>query len=209
MSTTIRAILDRRLIAIVRLSNYNAAREVAQALIAGGISIIEFTLTGTGALAAIASMREVCGESAYIGAGTVLTPHDVEEVAQAGAQFVVTPILNHQVIEACHYFSLPIACGALTPTEIQSAYEAGAELVKVFPASQVGPQYLRDILAPLPHLRLVPTGGVSALNAGDYLKAGAVAVAIGGNLVSERAVASSDWEHITRRAQECVRAVQV
>src|SRR5689334_13104706 len=119
MSTTIRAILDRRLIAIVRLSNYNAAREVAQALITGGISIIEFTLTGTGALAAIASMREVCGESASIGAGTVLTPHDVEEVAQAGAQFVVTPILNHQVIEACHHFSLPIACGALTPTEIQ------------------------------------------------------------------------------------------
>lgn len=209
MSTIMRAILEKRLIAIVRLSNYDSAREVAQALIEGGISIIEFTLTGSGALAAIASIREICGERASIGAGTVLTPRDAEEVAQAGAQFVVTPTLNHRVIEICHHHQLPIACGALTPTEIQSAWEAGAELVKVFPARQLGPQYLRDILAPLPHLRLVPTGGVSPQNAGEYLKAGAVAVAMGWNLVSEQVVARGDWTQITLQAQECVRAVQI
>lgn len=149
------------IIAIVRLENYDRAEEVAQSLIAGGISVIEFTLTGKGAVRAIARTRKALDGAALIGAGTVLTTSDVQDVVSAGAQFVVTPVLNHKVIAACHHSNVPIVCGALTPTELQAAYEAGAEMQKVFPARQFGPQYMRDLLAPLPHLRLVPTGGVS------------------------------------------------
>lgn len=205
---SIEQITRTRVIAIVRLENYDRALEVAQALIAGGIVAIEFTLTGKGAVAAIARVREACGESACVGAGTVLTIDAVHEVASAGAQFVVTPVFNQGVIAACRHRGVPIVCGALTPTELQAAYEAGADLLKVFPARQFGPQYVRDVLAPLPHLRLVPTGGVSSRNAADYIKVGAVAVAIGGNLVSDEAVSNGDWAHMTRLARECIQAVQ-
>jgi 2-dehydro-3-deoxyphosphogluconate aldolase/(4S)-4-hydroxy-2-oxoglutarate aldolase len=207
MSTDFTAIERTRIVAIVRLADYARALEVARALIAGGIPVIEFTLTGRGAVEAIARTRAELGASALIGAGTVLKTSEVEAVAAAGAQFVVTPVLSQPVIAACHSHQVPIICGALTPTEIQTAYEAGAEMIKVFPARLVGPQYLRDILAPLPHLRLVPTGGISVRNAADYLKAGAVAVGMGGNLVSEQAVAASDWERITQQARECVNAL--
>ncbi len=197
-----------RLIAIVRLEQYDRALEVAQALVEGGIRAIEFTLTGLGVTAAIARTRAALGETACIGAGTVLSPQAVQEVAAAGAQFEVTPVLNTKVIDACHTYHLPIICGALTPTEIQTAHEAGAELIKVFPVRQLGPQYISDVLAPLPQVRLVPTGGVTPQNAGAYLKAGAVAVGIGGNLVSAHAVASSDWTQITHQARTCIQAIQ-
>lgn len=208
MSADLTLIERTRVIAIVRLKEYDRALEVARALLAGGISVIEFTLTGQGVAEAIASTRAELGERALIGAGTVLRPGEVAEVAAAGAQFVVTPILNLKVIEACHAHDLPIACGALTPTEIQNAHEAGAAMVKVFPARQVGAQYLRDILAPLPHLRLVPTGGINVRNINEYLKAGAFATGVGGNLVSQEAVAVGNWEEITRQAREYVDAVQ-
>jgi 2-dehydro-3-deoxyphosphogluconate aldolase/(4S)-4-hydroxy-2-oxoglutarate aldolase len=197
-----------RLIAIVRLDHYDRALEVAQALLAGGISVIEFTLTGRGATEAIASTRAALGDRALIGAGTVLHPGTVPDVVSAGAQFVVTPVLRHVVIEACLARNVPVICGAFSPSEILEADEAGATMVKVFPARQMGPRYLRDILAPLPHLRLVPTGGINLQNAGTYLQAGAVAVGIGGNLISEPAVAAGDWMQITRQAQEYVQAIQ-
>lgn len=209
MSTDLTAIEFTRIIAIVRLKDYNQALEVARALMAGGISVIEFTLTGRGAIEAIARTRAELGSNVLVGAGTVLTRNQVAEVATAGAQFVVTPVLSLPVIEASHAHNVPVICGALTPSEIQTAHEAGAEMVKVFPARQVGPHYLRDILAPLPHLRLVPTGGIDAHNAADYLKAGAVAVGIGGSLVAEQAVAAGDWGRITQQARLCVNAVQI
>jgi 2-dehydro-3-deoxyphosphogluconate aldolase/(4S)-4-hydroxy-2-oxoglutarate aldolase len=207
MTMDLTAIEQTRLIAIVRLKEYSQALEVAQALVAGGISVIEFTLTGKGAAEAIARTRAEPGLRALIGAGTVLQTSEVAEMAAAGAQFVVTPVFSQRIIDACHAHQLPIICGALTPTEMQAAYEAGAEMIKVFPARQVGAQYLRDVLAPLPHLRLVPTGGISARNAREYLQAGAVAVGLGGNLVSEEAVAAGDWARITRQARECVEAL--
>ncbi len=207
MSTDLTAVENTRLIAIVRLPEYSRAIEVARALLAGGISVLEFTLTGQGAAEAIERTRAALGAQALVGAGTVLQTSEVAQVAAAGAQFVVTPVLKLSVIEACHAHNLPILCGALTPSEIQSAYEAGAAMVKVFPARQMGPQYIRDILAPLPHVRLVPTGGIHAGNLHDYLAAGAAAVGLGGNLVSEAAVSAGDWEQITRQARACVDAV--
>lgn len=208
MSTNLTMIENTRIVAIVRLTHYERALEVASALVGGGIPVIEFTLTGRGASEAIARTRAELGANALIGAGTVLTTSDVEEVTAAGAQFVVTPVLGHAVIAACHAHDIPIICGALTPSEMQAAYEAGAAMVKVFPARQMGPQYLRDVLAPLPHLRLVPTGGISAQNASEYLKAGASAVGIGGSLVSEEAVAAGDWAKITQQARACVEATR-
>lgn len=206
MLSTLSLIEQTRVIAIVRLEEYDQALEIAQALVAGGIRVIEFTLTGMGVPAAIGSTRAALGDAALIGAGTVLTTRDVEEVTAAGAQFVVTPVLNTRVIEACHGQEVPIICGAFTPSEIQAAHEAGADLTKVFPVRAFGPQYIRDVLAPLPHVRLVPTGGVDGQNVRAYLKAGAVAVGIGGNLVSAHAVARRDWTSITRQAQIYIQA---
>lgn len=208
MTTVVEEIQATRIVAIVRLEHYDQALEIARALLAGGISVIEFTLTGKGALQAIARAREACGESAKIGVGTVLDPRMTAEAIAAGAQFVVTPVMRVDVIEACRAAGVPIICGAFTPTEALTAHEAGAELIKIFPARLGGPQYIRDLLAPLPQLRLVPTGGVNVENAQAYREAGAVAVGIGGNLIPAQAVASGDWEQITAKARSYVEALK-
>ncbi|HLZ62724.1 MAG TPA: bifunctional 4-hydroxy-2-oxoglutarate aldolase/2-dehydro-3-deoxy-phosphogluconate aldolase [Ktedonosporobacter sp.] len=207
MSTVFEEIVRTRIVAVVRLADYEQASEVAHALIAGGISVIEFTLTGKGATAAITKTRTEFADKACIGVGTVLTPEDASSAIDAGAQFVVTPVMRPDVITTCRSRGIPIICGALTPTEALAAHEAGAEMIKIFPARVGGPQYIRDLLAPLPHLHLVPTGGIDAQNASSYLQAGAVAVGIGGNLVSAHAATNGHWDEITRRAQECVRAI--
>ncbi len=207
MSHIVEAIAASKVVAIVRLERYDRAVEVARALLAGGITAVEFTLTGAGAHGAIHACREALGDAAQVGVGTVLHERDAHEAIDAGAQFVVTPALRPQVIAACRERGVPILCGALTPSEALAAHEAGADMVKIFPARALGPQYIRDILAPLPFLKLVPTGGVSAENARAYLEAGAVAVGIGGNLVAPKAVAAEDWDAITSVARACVAAV--
>ena len=139
----------------------------------------------------------------------MLRAEEAEAAINAGAQFAVTPALRPAVIAACLRHNIPIACGGFTPTELLEAHEAGAELVKLFPAQLGGPKYLKDILAPLPFLKIVPTGGVSPDNARDYLAAGAVAVGIGGNLVSNKLVAAGAFDQITAGAQKCVAAIQI
>jgi len=208
MSSVLDAILTSRIVAIVRLERYDQAVEVARALLAGGISAIEFTLTGAGAHEAIAATRRAVGDAGQIGVGTVLAPDAAEAAIAAGAQFVVTPAMRPNVIATCRALGTPILCGALTPTEALAAHEAGADMVKIFPARLGGPQYIRDILAPLPQLRLVPTGGVSAENARAFIDAGAAAVGIGGNLIAAQAVAQRDWARITAGARACVEAVK-
>jgi len=208
MSSVLDAILTSRIVAIVRLERYDQAVEVARALLAGGISAIEFTLTGTGAHEAIAATRSAVGDAGQIGVGTVLAPDAAEAAIAAGAQFVVTPAMRPDVIAICRALGTPILCGALTPTEALAAHEAGADMIKIFPARLGGPQYIRDILAPLPQLRVVPTGGVSAENARAFIDAGAAAVGIGGNLIAAQAVAQRDWARITAGARACVEAVK-
>jgi 2-dehydro-3-deoxyphosphogluconate aldolase / (4S)-4-hydroxy-2-oxoglutarate aldolase len=203
----INTLLATRLLGIIRMPRYEYPAEVAQALVAGGLKALEFTLSGEGALTAVSSARAAVGNDIHIGAGTVLTPAQVAQAAGAGAEFIVTPLVNLRVIAACQQYRLPIICGAYTPTEIMTAMEAGAELIKLFPARLGGPQYIRDLLAPMPSLRLVPTGGVSPENAATYLEAGAAAVAIGGNLVSSSDVSKRLFLEITRRAITCVQAV--
>lgn len=208
MTTTLDAIAKAGIVAIVRLERYDRAVELARALVAGGITALEFTLTGEGAHQAISETRAALGDSALIGVGTVLTPEDAHSSIDAGAQFVVTPVVNAEVIAACRERNTPILCGAFTPTEAYTAHQAGADMVKIFPARMGGPKYIADILAPLPFLKLVPTGGISAENARAFLQAGATAVGIGGNLVDAKAVAAGDWESITAVARACSEAIK-
>jgi 2-dehydro-3-deoxyphosphogluconate aldolase/(4S)-4-hydroxy-2-oxoglutarate aldolase len=208
MSDVLEVLQRTRILAVVRLERYDQAVDVSRALVAGGITIIEFTHTGTGVDDAVSAARATLGDQAQIGVGTVLDAGVAAASIDAGAQFVVTPVVRPAVISVCRSRGVSILCGALTPTEALTAREAGADMIKVFPARVGGPQYLRDILAPLPMLRLVPTGGIGPENARAYLHAGAIAVGVGGNLVTPQAVARGDWDQITVQARVCVDAIR-
>jgi 2-dehydro-3-deoxyphosphogluconate aldolase/(4S)-4-hydroxy-2-oxoglutarate aldolase len=205
--SAIQQILEKKVVAVVRLDNYNRAVDVARALAAGGVNVLEFTLTGQGAIEAVSATRQALGDAVCVGVGTVLSPEQAEAAIDAGAQFMVTPALRRQVIATCVKRQTLILCGGLTPTELLEAHEAGAEMVKVFPAELVGPKFVSSVLAPMPFLKMVPTGGVGPENARDYLAAGAVAVGIGGNLVSNKLVAAEAFDQITATARACMDAV--
>ena len=207
MSVT-QLILAKKIVAIVRLDNYDRAVEVAQALAAGGVNVLEFTLTGSGATEAIRTVRSAMGDAVCVGVGTALTAEDAEKAMDAGAQFVVTPAVRKQVIAACVKRGILVACGGFTATELLEAHEAGAAIVKLFPAHVAGPKYVKDVLAPLPFLKIMPTGGINAENARSFLDAGAVAVGIGGGLVSNKAVSAGRFEELTAVARACVAAVK-
>lgn len=149
------------------------------------------------------------GDEVLMGAGTVLDPETARVAILAGAEFIVTPTLNRNTIELCHRYGKPIICGAFSPTEILTSWEAGSDFVKVFPASLGGPAYIKSVLAPLPQVRIVPVGGVSSSNAADYIKAGATGLGVGGKLVDKTAVAQGDWGAITEEARQLVNAVKV
>ncbi len=196
-----------KVVAVVRLDSGDQLIKVADALKAGGISAIEFTVPTPNSLEMIKQAASHFGDEVLMGAGTVLDPETARAAILSGAQFIVTPAFNKKTIELCRRYGKPIIPGALTPTEILTAWEAGADMVKVFPADTMGPGYIKAVLAPLPQIRLVPTGGVSAENAAQFLKAGATALAVGGNLVNKQAVARGDWAAITAEAQKLVQAV--
>ena len=202
-------LLTEKAVAIVRLDSGEKLIQVADALKAGGISVIEFTCSTPGALDMLKEASARFGGDVLLGAGTVLDPETARAAILAGAEFIVTPTINLETIAMCKRYGKPVVAGAMTPTEMLTVWEAGADLVKVFPASNIGgPDFIKAVLAPLPQLRLVPTGGVSADNAAQYLKVGAVAVAVGGNLVNKKAVANGDWMAITAEAQRLVEAVR-
>jgi 2-dehydro-3-deoxyphosphogluconate aldolase/(4S)-4-hydroxy-2-oxoglutarate aldolase len=194
-------------IAVVRLDDLSRAAPLTEALVAGGVRAVEFTCTNPAAAGAITAAREALGERALIGAGSVLDAETARVAILAGAAFVVTPTVSLPTIEICNRYGVATTIGALTPTEILTAWQAGATYVKVFPASLGGPRYLRDVRGPLPQVKLIPTGGVDAANAGELIRAGAVAVALGGNLVDARSVADEDWGTITSRAKAVADAV--
>ncbi len=193
--------------AVVRLNDLRRASQLADALLAGGVRCIEFTLTNREAVAVIEQVRKSHGDRMLVGAGTVLDAESARTAISAGAQFVVTPTLRAATIELCRRYSTPILCGAFSPTEILTAWEAGADWVKVFPASVGGPRYLREIAGPLPQIKLVPTGGVSLDNAGEFIKAGAAAIAVGSNLVKASQVAAGAWAEITESGRRFIDVV--
>jgi len=203
----VRFIQDSGVVAIVRFDRSEELVQVAQAIRAGGVRAIEFTMNTPNALATIESATREFGEDVLLGVGTVLDPETARAAILAGAQFVVTPTLNPKVIEVCHRYSKTVILGAFTPTEILTAWEWGADFVKVFPAEFGGPEYLKAIRTPFPHIKLVPVGGVSLENAGDFIKAGAAAVAVGGSLVKKSAIAAKNFAELTILAQQFVEAV--
>lgn len=208
MTSSVERMEAAGVIAIVRLDDYWNAVDLVGALLAGGIDVVEFTYTNPAAGTAIAAVKEAHGDSVMAGAGTVLDPETCRAAILQGADLIVTPTVNLDVIRMCQRYSVPTVIGAFTPTEILTAWEAGASFVKVFPASVVGARYLKDVRGPLPQVRLIPTGGVSADNAGDFIRAGARAVALGGNLVDAESVANKDWSTISDRARAAVEAVK-
>jgi len=195
-------------VAIVRLKDYSAPVDLVKALLDGGIDVVEFTYTNPRAGAAVEQVKAALGDQVLAGAGTVLDPETCRAAILQGADFIVTPTVNVETVRLSQRYAVPTVIGAFTPTEILTAWEAGASFVKVFPARAVGPAYLKDVSGPLPQVRLIPTGGVSVENAGDYIRAGARAVALGGNLVDEKSVADRDWATITSRARAAVAAVK-
>ncbi len=200
-------VVDGGVIAIIRLHDGVHLRETAEAVYAGGIRVIEFTLNTPGALGAIETCRDAMGD-AIIGAGTVLSAQDAEAALDAGAEIIVSPDTKSDVVEAAHRRSVVAIPGAYTPTEIARAMDLGADLIKLFPAKGLGPDYVREILAPLENARLVPTGGVTVDNVRAYIEAGAAALAVGGGIVNNALVASGDYDAITRNARAFREAIE-
>ena len=195
------------LIAIVRLDSPAELVQAAKAIALGGVSVIEFTLTTPGALRTIEEAVKALGREVLIGAGTVLDAETARAAILAGAEFVVAPTLNTDVIEMCHRYDKVVIPGAYTPTEILTAWEHGADFVKLFPAEVGGPAYLKAVRAPLPQVKLIPVGGVSLETAKAFLRAGAAALGVGSNLVDKKAVAEGRFTQLTTIAQALSKVV--
>lgn len=200
--------LETGVVAIVRLDSSENLVRVAEAIAEGGVRHIEFTMTTPGALRTLEEVSGRLGGDVVFGAGTVLDSESARAAILAGARFIVAPNLNPDVIRLCNRYGVVSMPGALTPTEILQAWEAGADVVKVFPCNMFGPGYLSAVLAPLPQVRLAPVGGVDADNVSAYIRAGAACVGVGSSLVSSRLVAGGDWAALTERARAFVRGVQ-
>lgn len=204
----LRVIIDCGVVAVVRVESTREALEVCPAIARGGVKPVEVTMTVPNAIDVIKEFKSTVKDEVLVGAGTVLDPETARVAILAGVDYIVTPTLNLKVIEMCHRYGIVVIPGAFTPTEILTAWEAGADIVKVFPAGVAGPQYLKDIKGPLPQVRLLPTGGVTLENTPDFIKAGAVAVAVGTALVDKKLVAEKKFDLITERARQFVEAVR-
>jgi len=209
--TMLEKIEEAGIVAAIRADSSERLIEVAQALEAGGAQFIEVTMNTPNALKVIEALAVRMGDRIGVGAGTVLDPETARAAIRAGAQYIVSPTLNLRVIETAKRYSKLVFPGAFTPTEILAAWEAGADIVKVFPASAVGPGYIRDIHGPLPQIRLMPVGGVSVENCGEFIKAGAAAVTAASCIAPKKDIAEGNWETITslaRRMIENIRAAR-
>lgn len=208
-SDVIKRIKDIGVIPVVRATSADEAMRAVDAIREGGISILEITMTVPGAIDVIAKVSARFGDDALVGAGTVLDPETARACIESGARFVVSPALNVETIACCRELDVTVMPGALTPTEVVQAWNAGADFVKVFPAGAVGgPSYLKSLKAPLPQIELVPTGGVSLKTAADFIKAGAAALGVGADLVDIKALREGQATLITERAKQFVQIVR-
>ena len=201
-------ILDCGIAAVVRAESADLAHKAIEAAMKGGVSVIEVTFTVPGALDIIRDLAKTIGSDAILGAGTVLTPQMATEAIEAGAKFIVSPCTSLGVIDAAKWKDIPVFPGALTPTEVVTAWQAGADLVKIFPANVVGPGYLKDLHGPLPQVKFMPTGGVGLATAMDFLKAGAAALGVGGDLINKKLMADGNFAEITERAKKFREIIQ-
>jgi 2-dehydro-3-deoxyphosphogluconate aldolase/(4S)-4-hydroxy-2-oxoglutarate aldolase len=196
------------IVAVIRMKEPERVRAVVDAIAEGGVRVLEVTMTVPGAVDLIASLAPTMPEGFYFGAGTVLDAETVARVVDAGAQFVVSPVFRRDVISASHARGVPVMPGCFTPTEILDAWDAGADIVKVFPATALGPTFFRDLRGPLPQVKVMPTGGVTIDNAGDWIRAGAVAVGVGTALLDAKAIADGNYAVLRRNAERIVANVR-
>jgi len=201
--------ISEALIPVIRVSSAKEAIDVADAIKEGGGSFLEITMTVQGAIDVIKELGQKYKDEIIVGAGTILDPETGRAALLAGAQFIVSPTLNLDLIQLAHRYSAVVIPGAMTPTEILTAWNAGADMVKVFPAAQLGgPEYLKAIRGPLPQILLVPTGGVNLQNAGAFIKAGATALGAGGELVDKKAVKEKKFQVITENTRAFLKAIK-
>ena len=205
--TVVRTIEQVGVVAVIRMKDAAKLRAVVDALAEGGVRAVEITMTVPGAVSLIRALASSLPAEILLGAGTVTDAGTTRAVIDAGARFVVSPVLRDEVIAACHEHDVVAAPGCFSPTEILDAHERGADIVKVFPATALGPQFIKDVRAPMPQLRLMPTGGVSLDNAGDWIRAGAVAVGAGSALLDARAIEEGRLDVITSNARRIVASV--
>jgi len=205
---SLRRVLDAGIVAVVRAPEPTGLVEVVRALADGGVTVAEVTLTVPNALDVIREARKALGDRVLLGAGTVLDPEACRAAIDAGAGFIVAPTLNLEVVALCGQTDTLVMPGAFTPTEIFAAWQAGADIVKVFPADVVGPAFFKAMRGPLPHIRLMPTGGVDLTTAADFLKAGACCLGIGGQLVDPKLVAGRQFDKIRELASKYVEVVR-
>ena len=197
------------LVPVVRASSADEAMKAIEAIKEGGVNVLEITMTVPGAVKVIEAVVDKYGNDIIVGAGTVLDPETARTCMLAGAQFIVSPALNVRTIEICLRYGVPIAPGALTPTEVVTAWQAGADFVKIFPAGSVGgARYIKNLKGPLPQIKIIPTGGVSLTTAADFIKAGAAALGVGTDLVNVKAIREGNAHIVTERAKQFLEIVR-
>jgi 2-dehydro-3-deoxyphosphogluconate aldolase/(4S)-4-hydroxy-2-oxoglutarate aldolase len=202
---TLQTILTNGVVAVIRMKDPAKLMKVIEAIRVGGVKCIEITMTVPGAVEVIREVSKSAPSDVLIGAGTVTDVKTADAVIDAGAKFVVGPILNLEIVARCRERGIVVMPGCFTPTEIFSAWKAGADIIKVFPATSLGPKYFKDIAGPFPDIRMMPTGGVTIDNVGEWVKAGAVAVGIGSDLLDKKAIDEGKYEILTERAQRMAR----
>jgi 2-dehydro-3-deoxyphosphogluconate aldolase/(4S)-4-hydroxy-2-oxoglutarate aldolase len=207
-ASIVQAVEDCGVVAVIRMKDATRVSAVVDALASGGVTVLEITMTVPGAVDVIRSVATTLPGNIILGAGTVIDAETAVRVIDAGARFVVAPTFDPETIRACHARDVPMMPGCFSPTEMLRAWQLGADIIKVFPATGLGPGYIKDVRAPMPQLKLMPTGGVTVENAGDWIKAGAVAVGIGSALVDSKAVAAGDYKRIEDAARLLVSNVR-
>lgn len=205
----IQRILDPGVLAILRMDSSGPLLHIVEALSEGGITVMEIPMTTPDALQTIAAVKKKHGDKIVMGVGSILDPHTARAAILIGADFVVTPVTNPGIIKTCNRYLKPVISGAYTPTEAMHAHESGADFVKIFPADNLGPGYIKSILAPMPMLKLIPTGGVTHQNAAAYIHAGSVAIAVATAVIPTDAVKSREWGKITQSAAAFIDAVKM
>ena len=202
------SIEEAGVIAVIRLADARQLHAIVDALVEGGVRVLEVTMTVPGAVDLIRELSGTLRSDLLLGAGTVLDVDTASRVMDAGARFVVSPVFTREIIARCHERDVAVMPGCFSPTEILTAWEAGADVVKVFPATALGPTFFKDVKAPLPFVKLIPTGGVTLENAGDWIRAGAAAVGVGTALLDTKAIAAGDYGVVRANAARIMASVK-
>ena len=203
----LKIILENKTVAVIRMRDSNKFMKVAEAIYKGGVKSIEITMTVPGALKLIEEASKTLGNYVNIGVGSVLNKQTAGDAINAGAQYIVSPVFKPEIIQEAEKHGVAVMPGAFSPTEILAAFEAGADVVKVFPADIVGMAFFKGVLAPMPHLKLMPTGGVSLTNAGEWLKIGACAVGVGSALLDKKAIEEENYTLLTQNAEKLMESI--